>query len=85
MYMPLKRKQVYLDAENDRRIEQLARATGLSEAEHIRRAVAAYVAGLPDARRARHPLLDMTGLCDAKSGPKDAAVHHDRYLYGRKR
>ena len=84
--MPLlKRKQIYLDLESDRRIGKLARATGLSGAEHIRRAVAAYVADLPDARGPRHPLMDMTGLCDARSGPKDAAVHHDSYLYGRKR
>ena len=83
--MPLKRKQIYLDSESDRRIEELAHATGLSEAEHIRRAIASYVAELPDARSAQHPLLDMIGICDSKSGPRDAAVHHDRYLYGRKR
>ena len=83
--MPLKRKQVYLDAENDRRIAQLARGTGLSEAEHIRRAIASYVADLPDAQGTRDPLLEMIGICDNKSGPRDGAVHHDRYLYGRKR
>jgi hypothetical protein len=86
MYMPrLKRKQIYLDSASDRRIKRVADATGLSEAEHIRRAVAAYVADLPDAKNARHPLLAMIGLCDSRNGPKDAAVHHDRYLYGRKR
>lgn len=81
----LKRKQIYLDSASDRRIKRVAHATGLSEAEHIRRAVAAYVAELPDAKSSRHPLLDLIGLCDDRSGPKDAAVHHDRYLYGRKR
>lgn len=81
----LKRKQIYLDSASDRHIKRMASATGLSEAEHIRRAVAAYVAELPDAKASQHPLLDMIGLCDGRSGPSDAAVHHDRYLYGRKR
>ena len=85
MYMPLKRKQIYLDTVNNRRIEQLARATGLSEAEHIRRAIASYVADRPDAKGTETPLLEMIGICDNKSGPRDGAVHHDRYLYGRKR
>jgi hypothetical protein len=85
MYMPLKRKQIYLDSANDRRIEELARSTGLSEAEHIRRAIASYVAELPDPHSPRHPLVEMIGLCDGKQGPRDAALNHDRYLYGRKR
>ena len=82
--MPLKRKQVYLDSESERRIRKLARATGLSEAEHIRRAIASYVADLPDPKDVQHPLLGMIGICDSKSGPADAAVRHDKYLYGKK-
>jgi hypothetical protein len=84
MYMPLKRKQIYLDEESERKIRKLARATGLSEAEHIRRAVASYVGGLPDTDSAEDPLLQMIGICDSESGPKDGAIHHDKYLYGRK-
>lgn len=83
--MRMKRKQIYLDSRSERRIRTLARTTKLSEAEHIRRAVASYMADLPEARTARHPLLDMIGMCGNKKGPKDAAVHHDAYLYGRKR
>ena len=85
MYMALKRKQVYLDTESERRIRKLARATGLSEAEHIRRAIASYVADRPEVAGDKHALLAMIGICDSKTGPKDAAVHHDKYLYGRKR
>lgn len=83
--MRLKRKQVYLDLESERKIRQMARASGLSEAEHIRRAIASYVADLPKAEVHEHPLIQMIGLCKSKSGPKDAAVKHDKYLYGKKR
>jgi hypothetical protein len=85
MYMPLKRKQIYLDSESERRIRKLARATGLSEAEHIRRAIASYVSDHPQTEVGQHPLIQMIGICDNKAGPRDAAVHHDKYLYGKKR
>ena len=82
--MPLKRKQIYLDSDSERKIKSLAKATGLSEAEHIRRAVASYVGALPGGDSPDHPLLQMIGLCDSKKGPRDAALKHDKYLYGRK-
>jgi hypothetical protein len=85
MYMPLKRKQIYLDSESERRIRKLARATGLSEAEHIRRAIASYVSDFPQSEIGQHPLIQMIGICNSKTGPTDAAVNHDKYLYGRKR
>lgn len=80
MYMPLKRKQIYLDSERERRIRTLARASGLSEAEHIRRAIASYVEDLPDARSTDHPLVQMIGICSGDDAPSDAARHHDKYL-----
>ena len=85
MYMPLRRKQIYLDSESNRRIHRLARSTRMSEAEHIRRTVTSYVSRLPEENRSRNPLVTMIGICDAKAGPKDASVRHDTYLYGRKR
>jgi hypothetical protein len=85
MYMQMKRKQIYMDAASERRIRALARTTKLSEAEHIRRAVAAYTANMRETTGRRHPLLDMIGLCDEGRGHKDGALHHDVYLYGRKR
>jgi hypothetical protein len=81
----LKRKQIYLDRASDNKIRQMAKATGLSEAEHIRRAVSSYVSGMPDGKRGRSPLRAMIGLCDDGAGPKDAAVHHDKYLYKQQR
>ena len=41
--MALKRKQIYLDAASDNTLKKLAEETGLSVAEHIRRAVKSYV------------------------------------------
>lgn len=81
--MPLKRKQIYLDLASENTLKKLAKETGLSEAEHIRRAVRAYV----DQQRIDHrdrqldPLLQLIGICDASDGPQDGALHHDRYLY----
>ncbi len=83
--MRMKRKQIYMDPGSERRIRALARETRLSEAEHIRRAVAAYAAQRPEPARRRHPLLEMIGLCDDRTGRTDGATHHDVYLYGRKR
>jgi hypothetical protein len=85
MYMPLLRKQIYLDAEGDGKIKKIARATGLSEAEHIRRAISLYVEAMKDVDGPGHPLLRLIGICDSPRGPKDAAVNHDTYLYGQKR
>jgi len=83
--MTLLRKQIYLDAERDRQIKKLARATGLPEAEHIRRAIGLYVEDMKDVDSPEHPLLRLIGICDSPHGPKDSAVHHDKYLYGQKR
>jgi len=85
MYMALHRKQIYLDAERDRQIKKLARSTGLSEAEHIRRAIGLYVEDIKDVDGSGHPLLRLIGICDSPRGPRDAAVNHDTYLYGPKR
>jgi hypothetical protein len=85
MYMPLLRKQIYLDPKRDRQIKKLARITDLSEAEHIRRAITMYVEDLKDVDGPGHPLLRLIGMCNSPRGPRDAAVKHDTYLYGRKR
>jgi hypothetical protein len=85
MYMRLKRKQIYVDPESDRKIKRLARATGLPESEHIRRAIASYVAQIPDSDETTHPLARMIGICDRATGPKDAAIDHDKYLYGKRK
>ncbi len=84
--MLLKRKQIYLDAASDNSLKKLAKETGLSAAEHIRRAVKSYVdqCGRIRSGRASDPLLDLIGICDDTGAPSDGALHHDHYLYGRK-
>ena len=84
--MPMTRKQIYLDADSERGIRRLARATKLSEAEHVRRAIALYITvkSVRDARRVDHPLIEMIGICEGPTGPTDAAARHDAYLYGRR-
>lgn len=81
----LKRKQIYLDADSDRRLKQLALATKTSEAEHIRKAVRAYLATMGGKGEEKDPLLALIGLCDDPAGPQDASVNHDAYLYGKGR
>ncbi len=80
----LKRKQIYLDEESDLALKMLAFATKISEAEHIRRAVRKYIAKLKAGVGNDDPLKELIGLCDSPDGPTDAAIHHDRYLYGKK-
>jgi hypothetical protein len=84
MYMKLKRKQIYLEPASERTLKKLAAETGLSEAEHIRRAVRAYVEQRHTDRGSGQsdPLLQLIGICDDADGPRDGALRHDRYLYG---
>ena len=82
--MKLKRKQIYLELASERTLKKMATESGLSEAEHIRRAVRAYVEQQRTERRSSQPdlLLQLIGICDDADGPRDGALHHDRYLYG---
>ena len=78
MERSLKRKQIYLDPASDKTLKQLAREMGLSEAEHIRRAVRAYVGQhrRTSADDRSDPLLQLIKIRDSLGGPKDAALHH---------
>ena len=70
----------------DNTLKKLAQETGLSAAEHIRRAVKSYVDQCKRTRAnsATDPLLDLIGICDDTDALRDGALHHDKYLYGRK-
>jgi len=45
------RKQIYIDAEQEAILKQIAADTGMSEAEIIRKAVSRYSLAMPPSRR----------------------------------
>lgn len=73
------RKQIYLDEASDRRLRELAAASGRSAASLIREAVGRYLQG----HGTEDPLRPLIGAFSG--GPRDTAAKHDKYLYGRKR
>jgi plasmid stability protein len=75
----MRRTQIYLDEDVDRELRAAAAAEGRSAADLIREAVRRYLAergggGSVD------PIAAMIGSVDGL--PSDAAVEHDRDLYG---
>jgi plasmid stability protein len=74
----VRRTQIYLDEEVDRELRALAAAEGRSAADVIREALRRYLSdrgtGTSD------PILAMAGTISGL--PSDAAVEHDRDLYG---
>ena len=80
----LKRKQIYLDEDSDFALKQLANMTGISEAEHIRRAAKKYPRMEKINRsKGKDPLEELIGMCDKPEDPSDTSVNHDKYLYGK--
>lgn len=82
--MAMERKQIYLDPGSNERLKKLAKERGVSEASLIREAIDAYLAkaGESAAKPAEEdPLFRLVGLFGGEL-PADAAVKHDRYLYG---
>jgi len=76
--MAIVRKQAYLTTEQARAIKRLANSGGVSEAEIVRRAVAAYVQTLGGAG-GEEPYADMIAL--GRSGLGHGSVDHDD-IYG---
>lgn len=76
--------QIYLDEAVDQDLRQAAAAEGRSAAAIIRDALRAYLAGgTGTAPMVDDPILAMAGRFGGL--PPDAAVDHDRYLYGPER
>lgn len=72
------RKQIYLDERLDRRLRGVARSQGRSAASLIREAVGEYLEG--HAPSEDDPIRALIGAF--KGGRPDAALEHDKYLYG---
>lgn len=79
----MRRKQIYLDEDDDERMKRLAERRGVPEALVIREAIAEYLVGHEprDIRRPEdHPLWGIVG--SGKAGATDTSANHDHYLYG---
>jgi len=78
----MRRKQIYIDEQDEQRLKTMAMQRGRSEASLIREAVRRFVRDEASTALAdeENPLLGLIGM--AESDHPDAAEHHDRYLYG---
>jgi hypothetical protein len=75
--------QVYLDPDDKTLLEEVARKTGLSQAEVLRRGVRRLSADLLAESRPGASLDTLIGaLGTDPSVPADLAARHDDYLYG---
>jgi hypothetical protein len=73
--------QVYLEPDDQARLERLARQLDTTKSDVLRRGIEAVERELLDP--ASHPALRLIGLVDAErpdAPPFDAAVEHDRAL-----
>ncbi|MEX0784338.1 MAG: CopG family transcriptional regulator [Dehalococcoidia bacterium] len=79
----MKRKQIYLDDDQERAIKRLARDRGVSEAAIIREAMGAYLAEEPatyDAPALAE--LHVIGCIDEPNLPRNGSTTFKRDLYG---
>lgn len=78
--------QVYLDRSDRRLLDDLARRTGLSRAELLRRGIRSVADRLLTERAPGWSLDELIGaLGPAADLPEDLAARHDDYLYGPRR
>jgi hypothetical protein len=74
--------QVYLDRDDKALLEELARKTGLSQAELLRRGIRRLSADLLEDARPGASLTSLIGALGADPAlPPDLAARHDDYLY----
>lgn len=81
----MKRKQIYVDPEQEKRLQELAYSRKLPVSQLIREAIAEYLVEreTPALERPEdHPLWGIVGIFDDPDAPSDGAINHDYYLYG---
>ncbi len=80
----MKRKQIYIDEEQERDLKREAGERRVSEASLIRDAIESFLRALrpnPSLGSMKdHPLAGIIGI--GKSEVTDGSVNHDFYLYG---
>jgi hypothetical protein len=83
----MKRKQIYIEEAQERRLKEIARHRGVAESVLIREAVDEYLGAHGEAARRLssmedHPIWSIVGIGRNPDAPTDGAVNHDHYLYG---
>ncbi len=81
----MKRKQIYIEKDQDERLKRAAADRKVSEAEIIREAIDRYLdmksppvlESIED-----HPIWKMVGAADEPGGVTDGSVNYKFYLYG---
>lgn len=76
----MKRKQIYLEEEMAKKIEQFSNIKNISQAEIIRRAIDYYFKEKQIEEKENEPLLELAGIVDVDI--EDGSENHDKYLYG---
>ena len=80
--MDSRRKQIYLEPEQEEDLSKLALVTGKSESAIIREALAEYLAKIhKEVEATDNPLAEFLKM-EVRSTTGDGSEHHDRYLYG---
>jgi len=77
----MSRTTVMLPLDLKRKTVALARSSGVSFGEFVRRALAAAAEGERQGRPRRDPLLEDHAVFRGRT-PRDLSRNHDRYLYG---
>ncbi len=84
----MRRKQIYIEQEQERRIKVLAHRRGVPEAVVIRELLEAGLGAEPDPTSARaghdNPLLELIGFLEDDDLPEDSSVTYKRELYGQR-
>ncbi len=90
----MKRKQIYIEEEQERAIKRIARERGVPEAVIIREAMDSYLSeerapydanneGEGILGTEKDPIMQLIGLLDYPDGPRDGSRTYKRDLYDR--
>ncbi|HEY7268930.1 MAG TPA: CopG family transcriptional regulator [Dehalococcoidia bacterium] len=80
----MKRKQIYIEDDQERRLKELAAERQVPESVLVRAALSEYLAkpfprfdGPED-----NPLWGLVGVVEDADAPRDGSTNHDHYIYG---
>lgn len=79
----LKRTQMYFPEDMLNDLKRAAKNEGATVSEIVREVVSEYIAKRKERDWNKDPLWNMIGSGKSKEG--DLSIHHDKYLYGKKK